>query len=99
MSGACEHPTAPEDAALCALASGWEREAFRMPWLLGDEDPRAKTLKDCGDELRALVIKLFRQPRPGVCQCGPCQAAAREDDFVQNRHADLDPNAGEADDR
>jgi hypothetical protein len=67
------------------LASGWEREAFNLPWVLGEKDPRARALEDCAADLRAAIVRLFR--------------GGDEGDWVADRHADLDPNADEANDR
>jgi hypothetical protein len=53
-------PVTPAAAALYGLCSAWERDAFRIPWMLGEKDPRAKTLQDCATALRVLVNSLRR---------------------------------------
>jgi hypothetical protein len=53
-------PVTPAAAALYAICGTWERQALRIPWLLGEKDPRARALQDCAVELRAAVNDLRR---------------------------------------
>lgn len=53
-------PVTPAAAALYRLCSGWERQALRMPGMLGEKDPRAVTLQDCATALRDAVNGLRR---------------------------------------
>ena len=50
----------PAAAALYKLCSAWTREAFRIPWMLGEKDPRARALEDCATALRSAVNGLRR---------------------------------------
>ena len=53
-------PVTPAAAALYQLCAIWERDAFRIPFMLGEKDPRAVTLDDCSDRLRETVNGLRR---------------------------------------
>jgi hypothetical protein len=53
-------PVTPAAAALYGLCSAWERQALRIPWMLGEKDPRARSLQDCAIALRAAVNGLRR---------------------------------------
>ena len=53
-------PVTPAAAALYKLCSAWTREAFAIPRMLGEKDPRAVVLDDCSDRLRAVVNGLRR---------------------------------------
>lgn len=53
-------PVTAAAAALYELCSAWTREAFALPVLLGEKDPRAVALQDCAIMLRAAVNGLRR---------------------------------------
>ena len=53
-------PVTPAAAALYGLCSAWDSEAFRIPRMLGEKDPRAIALQDCAIKLRANVNDLRR---------------------------------------
>lgn len=53
-------PVTPAAAALYGVCSEWERQAFRIPRMLGEKDPRAIALQDCAITLRAVVNDLRR---------------------------------------
>ena len=50
----------PAAGVLYALCSRWTREAFGIPFMLGEKDPRAQALEDCSAALRATVNGLRR---------------------------------------
>ena len=53
-------PVTPAAVALYKLCSAWTRQAFRIPFMLGEKDPRAIALDDCSDRLRETVNDLRR---------------------------------------
>ena len=53
-------PVTPAAAALYQLCAIWERDAFRIPVVLGEKDPRAVTLDGCSAALRETVNDLRR---------------------------------------
>jgi hypothetical protein len=53
-------PVTPAAAALYSLCSAWTREAFALPFMLGEKDPRAQALEDCSTALRQTVNDLRR---------------------------------------
>lgn len=53
-------PVTPAAAVLYLLCSAWDRQALRIPRLLGEKDPHAVTLQDCAIRLRAAVNDLRR---------------------------------------
>jgi hypothetical protein len=53
-------PVTPAAHALYGLCSDWDRQALRIPWMLGEKDPRAVALQDCAIALRAAVNGLRR---------------------------------------
>ena len=53
-------PVTPAAAVLYALCAKWDREYFRIPFVLGEKDPRAVQLQECARQLRAAVNDLRR---------------------------------------